>query len=92
MEKWSSIKKGVRLRRAGVPMERRTRAPWPSDCSTAKKALLMVRGTADALAVIAAVEEEEDVWIVCFLMLESRSCLAAESFADAMVAVVESAV
>lgn len=91
MEKWSSIKKGVRLRRAGVPMERRTRAPWPSDCSTAKKALLMVRGTADALAVIAAVEGEY-VWIVCFLMLESRSCLAAESFAEAMVAVADSAV
>ncbi len=43
--KWSSIRKGEKFRSFGVPMERRTRAPAPSDCSMARKACLMARGT-----------------------------------------------
>ena len=44
-EKWSSMRKGEKFRSLGVPIERRTRAPAPSDCSIARKAWRMARGT-----------------------------------------------
>ncbi|KAK4667079.1 LOW QUALITY PROTEIN: hypothetical protein QC763_0053680 [Podospora pseudopauciseta] len=43
-EKWSSMRKGLRERREGVPMERRTVAPAPSDCCFARRVLRMRRG------------------------------------------------
>lgn len=42
--KWSSIRKGEKLRSCGVPIDLRTRAPAPSDCSMAKKAFRIARG------------------------------------------------
>ena len=44
-EKWSSIRKGEKLRSFEVPIERRTRAPAPSDCSMARNACLIPLGT-----------------------------------------------
>jgi hypothetical protein len=44
MVKWSSMRKGERFRSLGVPIERRTRAPTPSDCSVAWKARRIARG------------------------------------------------
>ena len=38
------MRNGEKLRSCGVPIERRTRAPAPSDCSIAKKALRIARG------------------------------------------------
>lgn len=43
MVKWSSIRKGLKLRNFGVPIERRTRAPAPSACSMARKTWRMAR-------------------------------------------------
>ena len=45
MLKWSSIRNGEKFRNSGVPIERRTRAPAPSACSMARKALRITRGT-----------------------------------------------
>ena len=42
--KWSSMRKGVKLRSLGVPIERRTVAPAPSDCSRASKKVWIPRG------------------------------------------------
>ncbi len=39
------MRKGEKFLSCGVPIERRTRAPAPSACSRAKKALRIVRGT-----------------------------------------------
>lgn len=39
------MRNGEKFRSCGVPMERRTRAPAPSDCSTARKALRIALGT-----------------------------------------------
>lgn len=50
--KWSSMRKGLKLRSCGVPIERRTLAPTPSDCWTAKKALRIARGTDIASAFV----------------------------------------
>jgi len=44
MEKWSSMRNGLKFFRFGVPMDLRTRAPAPSACSTARKTLRMARG------------------------------------------------
>ena len=38
------MRKGEKLRSFDVPIERRTRAPAPSDCSMAKKAWRIARG------------------------------------------------
>lgn len=45
MVKWSSIRNGEKFFSCGVPIERRTRAPAPSDCSMARKALRIARVT-----------------------------------------------
>ena len=39
------MRNGEKFRSFGVPIERRTRAPAPSDCSIAKKAWRIARGT-----------------------------------------------
>lgn len=44
MAKWSSIRNGLKLRSFGVPTLLRTRAPAPSDCSTARNDLAILRG------------------------------------------------
>ncbi len=38
------MRKGVKCRSLGVPIERRTTAPAPSDCSRARKENLISRG------------------------------------------------
>lgn len=43
-EKWSSMRNGEKFLSCGVPMDLLTRAPAPSDCSTARKALRIARG------------------------------------------------
>jgi hypothetical protein len=43
--KWSSMRKGEKSRSLAVPTERRTLAPTPSDCSTARNALRIARET-----------------------------------------------
>lgn len=43
--KWSSIRNGEKFLSCGTPMDRRTRAPAPSDFSTAWKALAMALAT-----------------------------------------------
>ena len=48
MEKWSSMRKGLKLRSLGVPIERRTVAPAPSACSMASKTLAMPLGLGEA--------------------------------------------
>ena len=57
MVKWSSIRKGEKLRSLGMPIERRTRAPAPSDCSTARKAWRMALGT----LMLAGLEDAKNV-------------------------------
>lgn len=42
--KWSSIRNGVKFLSFGVPIERRTVAPAPSDCSIASKTVWIPRG------------------------------------------------
>lgn len=55
--KWSSMRKGEKLRSLAVPIERRTRAPAPSDCSIARKAWRIVRDI-DMLPVVAGAKKE----------------------------------
>lgn len=45
MLKWSSIRNGLKFLSFGVPIDLRTLAPTPSDCSMARKAFRMARGT-----------------------------------------------
>lgn len=42
--KWSSMRKGLKLRSFGVPTLLLTRAPAPSDCSMARNDLAILRG------------------------------------------------
>lgn len=49
-EKWSSIRKGEKFLSCGVPMDLLTRAPAPSACSTARKALRIARGALEFAA------------------------------------------
>jgi hypothetical protein len=46
MAKWSSMRNGLKLRSFGVPTLLRTRAPAPSDCSTARNDCAILRGAA----------------------------------------------
>ena len=55
--KWSSMRKGEKLRSLGVPIVRRTRAPMPSDCSMARKTWRIARG-ADMFAGLCDAKKE----------------------------------
>jgi LSD1 subclass zinc finger protein len=44
MAKWSSMRNGLKFRSLGVPTLLLTRAPAPSDCSTARNDLAILRG------------------------------------------------